>query len=111
MPRWLTVLWTGDSGLIGDWEVQSRFYKPNLAIPHIGDLFTMGPDESAFAVNELIKPRTVIPEHANEISSPGNLGDKAARFVSQLRRGIDPIVPFSGREILCDGRGRCTQAQ
>lgn len=37
----LTVLWTGDSGLIGDWETQSKFYRPNLAIVHGGDLFTM----------------------------------------------------------------------
>ena len=28
----LTVLWTGDSSLLGDWATQSDFYKPNLAI-------------------------------------------------------------------------------
>src|SRR5439155_20474224 len=79
----LTVLWTGDSGLIGDWEVQSRLYRPNLAVVHAGDLFTMGPDEAAFAVNQLIKPRSVIPEHFNQVSTTGgkvNGGTKLERF-------------------------------
>ena len=55
----LTVLWTGDSGLIGDWEIQSEFYRPNLAVVHMGDLFTMGPDEAAFAVDRLIRPMSL----------------------------------------------------
>ncbi|HXV47619.1 MAG TPA: MBL fold metallo-hydrolase, partial [Candidatus Binatia bacterium] len=57
----LSVLWTGDSGLIGDWATQALFYGVNLAVVHGGDLFTMGPDEAAFAVSQLIKPRSVIP--------------------------------------------------
>jgi hypothetical protein len=34
----LSVLWTGDSGLIGDWATQSDFYKVNLAIVHMDGL-------------------------------------------------------------------------
>jgi L-ascorbate metabolism protein UlaG (beta-lactamase superfamily) len=107
----LTVLWTGDSGLIGDWEVQSRFYKPNLAVVHGGDLFTMGPDEAAFAVDRLIDPRSVIPEHFNEISTNGGgvaAGTRLERFIQQLK-GKRPrvVVPLSGQPISCDGRGNC----
>ena len=107
----LTVLWTGDSGLIGDWRTQSRFYKPNLAIVHMGDLFTMGPDEAAFAVNRLIKPRTVIPEHANQVSTSGGVvvpGTRLERFISLLQ-DVVPSVPLSGVPIFCDGNGECTQ--
>ena len=56
MAKQNTVLWTGASGLIGDWQTQSKFYRPNLAIVHMGDLFTMGPDEAAFAVDHLSMP-------------------------------------------------------
>ena len=69
----LTVLWTGDSGLIGDWATQSAFYQPNLAVVHMGDIGTMGPDEAAFAVLNLIKPRTVIAEHANQVTTIGGI--------------------------------------
>lgn len=108
----LTVLWTGDSGLIGDWETQSRFYRPNLAVVHGGDLFTMGPDEAAFAVDHLIKPRTVIPEHFNQVSTDGGAvvpGTRLERFIQQLK-GKKPrvIVPLSGQAISCDGNGNCS---
>lgn len=107
----LTVLWTGDSGLIGDWETQSKFYRPNLAVVHMGDLFTMGPDEAAFAVNHLIKPKTVIPEHANQVSTSGgvvNPGTRVERFIDQVE-GAKVIVPLSGVPISCDGEGNCAQ--
>jgi len=109
----LTVLWTGDSGLIGDWETQSRFYRPNLAIVHGGDLFTMGPDEAAFAVSQLIKPRSVIPEHFNQVSTTGgkvNSGTKLERFIQQLKGQprTRVVVPLSGTPISCDGQGNCS---
>ena len=108
----LTVLWTGDSGLIGDWETQSKFYRPNLAIVHGGDLFTMGPDEAAFAVKQLIKPRSVIPEHFNQVSTTDgkvNAGTKVERFIQQLSGQTQSrvIVPLSGVTISCDGQGNC----
>ena len=58
----LTVLWTGDSGLISDWATDSEFYRPNLAVVHMDGLFTMGPDEAVFAVERLIRP---VKRHAS----------------------------------------------
>jgi L-ascorbate metabolism protein UlaG (beta-lactamase superfamily) len=110
----LTVLWTGDSGLIGDWATQAQFYGVNLAVVHGGDLFTMGPDEAAFAVSQLIKPRSVIPEHFNQVSTSGgrvNAGTRLERFIQQLRGPSRSrvIVPLSGVPISCDGQGNCSQ--
>lgn len=42
--------------IIGD------YHKPDIAILPIGGVFTMGPDEAAFAC-KLIRPKVVIPEH------------------------------------------------
>jgi L-ascorbate metabolism protein UlaG (beta-lactamase superfamily) len=110
----LSVLWTGDSGLIGDWATQAKFYGVNLAVVHGGDLFTMGPDEAAFAVNQLIKPRSVIPEHFNQVSTTGgkvNAGTRLERFIQQLHGQAKTrvIVPLSGVPIVCDGQGNCSQ--
>jgi len=106
----LTVLWTGDSGLIGDWATQSRFYRPNLAIVHMDGLFTMGADEAAFAVDQLIRPRTVIAEHANQVSTSGGTvlaGTRVERFIGQVHNA-KVIVPVSGKTISCDGEGKCS---
>ena len=105
----LTVLWTGDSGLIGDWATQSAFYKPNLAVVHMDGLFTMGPKEAAFAVNYLIRPRTVIPEHANQVSTSGGsviAGTRVDAF-TQAVHGANVVVPISGRKMFCNGQGDC----
>jgi len=109
----LSVLWTGDSGLIGDWATQANFYRVNLAVVHGGDLFTMGPDEAAFAVSQLIKPRSVIPEHFNQVSTSGgtvNPGTKLERFIQQLRGQSKSrvVVPLSDKPISCDGQGDCS---
>ena len=108
----LSVLWTGDSGLIADWETQATFYKTNLAVVHGGDLFTMGPDEAAFAVSQLIKPRSVIPEHFNQVSTTGgavNAGTRVERFISQLtgQSKSRVVVPLSGVTFEFDGAGNC----
>jgi beta-lactamase family protein len=107
----LTVLWTGDSGLIAEWATQSDFYKPNLAVVHMDGLNVMGPDEAAYAVNRLIRPRTVIPEHANQVSTSGgrmNPGTLVERFARQVRPAR-VILPLSGIKIFCDGQGNCRQ--
>lgn len=104
----LSVYWSGDSGFFSDMALFSRYYEVNLAIVHIGDIFTMGPDEAAFAVNRLIKPRSVIPTHANEVATTDgevNAGTRTERFIQKSRRSV--IVPLSGVPIFCDGRGRC----
>lgn len=107
----LSVLWTGDSGFFGDMKLFSEFYGVNMAVVHIGDIFTMGPDEAAFAVNQLIKPKSVIATHANEVATTDgavNAGSKTDRFIQQVG-GAKVIVPLSGVPIYCDGTGKCTQ--
>lgn len=52
----------GDTGLFGGLYVIGEFYRPNLILIPIGDLFTLGPEEAAYAV-KLIKPEYIIPMH------------------------------------------------
>jgi len=108
----LSVLWTGDSGLIGDWATQSQMYGTNLAVVHMGDLFTMGPEEANFALRNLIKPKSVIPEHANQVSTSNNgvvnAGTRVARLITLLTgSGIAVNVPRSGVTMQFDGTGAC----
>ena len=105
----LVVLWTGDSGLIGDWATQSAFYRPNLAVVHIDGLNTMGGREAAFAVNFLIRPRSVIATHANQVSTTNgvvNAGTRVQLFTDAVR-DARVIIPVSDRKLFCDGHGDC----
>jgi len=54
---------SGDTAVFGDMALIREFYKPDLALVCIGGFFTMGPEEAAYAVRELIKPKAVIPIH------------------------------------------------
>ena len=70
----------------------------------------MGPDEAAFAVSQLIKPRSVIPEHFNQVSTNGGKvipGTKVERFIQQLKGQAKSrvLVPLSDKPISCDGQG------
>lgn len=59
----LSIYHSGDTSLMGDMKtVIGDYYKPDIAILPIGGVFTMGPDEAAFAC-KLIRPKIVIPEH------------------------------------------------
>jgi L-ascorbate metabolism protein UlaG (beta-lactamase superfamily) len=59
----LKIYHSGDTSLMGDMKtIIGDYYKPDIAILPIGGVFTMGPDEAAFAC-KLIRPKAVIPEH------------------------------------------------
>jgi L-ascorbate metabolism protein UlaG (beta-lactamase superfamily) len=52
----------GDTNVFGDMEIIRELYAPDIALIPIGDHYTMGPREAAYACN-LLKPKTVIPMH------------------------------------------------
>lgn len=106
----LVVYLSADTGLTADMEtVVQRYYGPQLAIVNIGDIYTMGPEEAAWAVNELIRPNAVIPSHANEAATEGGEvrpDTKTARFMD-LVQGIPVHLPLSGQTMEFDADGQC----
>jgi L-ascorbate metabolism protein UlaG (beta-lactamase superfamily) len=52
----------GDTNVFGDMAIIRELYAPEIAMLPMGDHFTMGPREAAYAIN-LLKPKTVIPMH------------------------------------------------
>jgi|SRR5215472_10534228 len=120
----LTVYLSGDTGLTTDMEtVVNRFFHANLTVINISNLFVTGPEQAAFAVKNLIRSRTVIPSHANEIATTGgvvNPGTRTAQFIELLQRRdsnensdagdrFTPsvFVPLSGVTREFDGQARC----
>jgi len=105
----LSVYLSGDTGITAEQESVVRgYYGAKLAVMNIGDVFTTGPEEAAFVVNELVKPASVIPSHANEAATSGGkviAGTKTDRFMKAVK--VPAHLPLSGRTMAFDGGGKC----
>ena len=106
----LVAYLSGDTGITAEQDITiRRYYKANLAVMNIGGSpFTTGPDESAFVINELVKPASVIPSHANEVATKGGKlvsGTRTERFIKAVKVPIH--LPLSGKTMAFDGIGRC----
>ncbi|HXJ05817.1 MAG TPA: metal-dependent hydrolase [Candidatus Acidoferrum sp.] len=62
MPGGFTIYHAGDTALFGDMKLIGELYKPDLALLPIGDRFTMGPREAAYAIR-LLGVKHVLPMH------------------------------------------------
>ncbi len=62
MPGGFTIYHAGDTALFGDMKLIAELYKPELAMLPIGDRFTMGPREAAYAIR-FLGVKHVIPMH------------------------------------------------
>ena len=123
----LKVYLSGDTGLIGDMSsVVNGYYGVNLAVLNVGDNFTIGAEEGAFAVLNMIKPAAVIPEHVNEAATTGGVLNPASRtalFANLVAAGapkfgdirdlfqqakpVSVYLPLSGTTMEFNGAGQC----
>ena len=106
----LSVYLSGDTGITAEQDITvRRFYKANLAVMNIGGSpFTTGPLESAFVINDLVKPSAVIVSHVNEMATKGGKvmpGSKTEQFMKRV--GVPTHVPLSGKTMDFDGSGKC----
>ena len=62
LPGGVTVYHAGDTCVFGDMKLIAEIYRPDIACLPIGDVFTMGPRETAIAVR-LLGVKHVIPMH------------------------------------------------
>ena len=122
----LKVYLSGDTGFFSEMRtVVHDFYGVNLAVINMGDIFTIGPQEAAFAINSMIRPVSVIPSHVNEAAtSNGNVtpGSRTELFLESMSVGLKPetsqdrflpprqvgvYLPLSGVTMEFDGSGGC----
>ena len=106
----LVAYLSGDTGITADQEFVVRdYYHAKLVVMNIGDGFTTGPAEAAYVINELVKPASVIPSHANEVGTVGGnvrAGSKTEAFAKASK--VPVHVPLSGKTMEFDAGGKCT---
>ena len=106
----LTAYLSGDTGITAEQDLVVRgHYKANLVVMNIGGFpFTTGPVESAYVVNDLVKPASVIASHANEPATVGGKLSPTSRTASFQKAAKMPVhVPLSGKTMEFNGGGRC----
>ena len=84
-----TLYFACDTALFSDMRIVSRA-RVDVAVLPIGDLFTMGPDDSIEAI-ELIQPTHVIPNHYNTWPPINQDAQAWARQVRE-RTSSEPVV-------------------
>jgi len=107
----LVVYLSGDTGITAEQDtVVRQHYKAKLAVMNIGDVYTNGPKEAAFVMNELIKANAAIASHANEAATKGGKVIAGTRTDSFIKSTKVPVhVPLSGRTMSFDATGRCVK--
>lgn len=105
----LVAYLSGDTGVTAEQDLVVRqFYGANLAVINIGDVFTTGPTEAAHVINNMVKPASVIPSHANEVATNGGEvvpGSRTDTFLKAVK--VPAHLPLSGRTMEFDKNGKC----
>lgn len=105
----LTVYLSGDTGIHTEMKtVVAEFHKANLAVFNFGSS-AVTTASAAYAMNELVKPASVILSHVNEAASEGGKlrpASRTAALVKQLK-GVTPYLALSGRTLEFNGKGKC----
>jgi L-ascorbate metabolism protein UlaG (beta-lactamase superfamily) len=105
----LVVYLSGDTGITAEQDIVVRqHYGAKLVVMNIGDTYTTGPKEAAYAVNKLIKPTAAIASHANEGATKNGkvvAGTRTDIFMKAVQ--VPVHIPLSGRTMEFNQRGKC----
>jgi L-ascorbate metabolism protein UlaG (beta-lactamase superfamily) len=105
----LTAYLSGDTGVHTEMKtVVHDYHKANLAVLNFGT--SAGTEASmAYAMNELVRPASVILTHVNEAASEGGKLRASSRTAAlfKLLKGATPYLAISGRTLQFDGKGKC----
>jgi L-ascorbate metabolism protein UlaG (beta-lactamase superfamily) len=101
---------SGDTGVTQEMDMVARLYRPALAVINVSDIFTMAPAEAAIAMQQYIRPATVMPSHVNEAATNGGVevsGTRTDRFARLARGFTEVVLPLSEVTRSFDAQGRC----
>lgn len=105
----LTAYLSGDTGIHTEMKtVVHDYHKANLAVLNLGP--SAGTVMSAVhAMNELVRPASVILTHPNEAVTEGGKLRAGSRTEAVMKalKGVTPHLAVSGRTMEFDGKGKC----
>jgi L-ascorbate metabolism protein UlaG (beta-lactamase superfamily) len=104
----LTAYLTGDTGIHSEMKtIINEYHRANLAVLNLGPnpgIFVSG----AHAMNELVRPASIILTHPNEPVTEGGKLRPASRTAALVKQLKSPAhLALSGRTMEFDGKGKC----
>jgi L-ascorbate metabolism protein UlaG (beta-lactamase superfamily) len=90
----IRIYHAGDTAVFGDMQIIRDLYAPSVAMLPIGDHYTMGPREAAYAC-KLLRPKAVIPMHFGTF--PVLTGRPAE--LKKLVKGVEVVEMKPGQTI------------
>jgi L-ascorbate metabolism protein UlaG (beta-lactamase superfamily) len=104
----LVAYLSGDTGVHTEMKtVVNEYHKANLAVLNFG-ASAVTVMSAAYAMNELVRPASVILTHVNEAATEGGklrAASRTAALIKQLKPA--PHLAISGRTMEFDGNGKC----
>jgi len=94
----LKIYHAGDTNVFGDMAIIQELYQPDLAMLPIGDIFTMGPLEAAYACR-LLKPKAVIPMHYGTFPMLTGTPEEFGRKLKESGSAVELITMKPGETI------------
>ncbi|MEQ8577869.1 MAG: metal-dependent hydrolase [Balneola sp.] len=94
----LCIYHMGDTNIFSDLALYGELYEPHVVLAPIGDHFTMGPQEAAYAV-EMVNPTIAVPIHYGTwppIDSDPNEFKEILEDISE----VEVIVATAGKDFL-----------
>ncbi|XWN37678.1 MAG: metal-dependent hydrolase [Balneola sp.] len=94
----LCIYHMGDTNIFSDLFLYGELYEPHVVLAPIGDHFTMGPQEAAYAV-EMVNPNIAVPIHYGTwppIDSDPNEFKEVLEDISD----VEVVVPETGTDFL-----------
>lgn len=89
-----TLYYAGDTGIFGDMALIDEIYHPQVGIVPIGDRYTMGPRQAAFACKRFFHFETLVPCH---YATFGRLHGTVDSFVAEMKGSPTTVlVPERG---------------
>lgn len=90
----------GDTNIMPDFKMYRKLYRPDMVILPIGDHYTMGPAEAAYACN-IMEPRFAVPMHYGTMPV---LTGAPEEFISLIEKHsgkkTQVLVPKPGEEFM-----------
>jgi len=89
------IYFAGDTGPTMDMQIVGDLYRPDLAVLPIGDLYTMGPREAAYAAR-LVGARWVMPCHYGTFPVLTGTPDALRNELEKLGVEAEVVAPRPG---------------
>jgi L-ascorbate metabolism protein UlaG (beta-lactamase superfamily) len=93
-----TIYFSGDTGMMLNWEVIREYYKPDIVIATHSVLYQMGVNEWVYVINK-IKPKYVLASHHGSFGFYPETDDDFVEAINEKTEATGVKLPEPGTEV------------